>query len=141
MGEQKRKLILIVNNDANEAIRLATELEREGYATDITWSGVEALGWLATNTFDLLLVDEYVADIYVEEFLNRASQIPGHPPTVVTQGCAAKDAADEEPRFRGYTLAYRNDPRLLSVVSSVLNSSAHRGPELQGPGRLNLSIN
>jgi CheY-like chemotaxis protein len=142
MGEQKRTLILIVNNDANEAIRLSNQLEHEGYATDITWSGVEALGWLATNSFDLLLVDEYVADIYVEEFLSRASEIQGHPPIVVTQKFPLKDAAAVDgPRFRGYATVYRGDPRLPSAISVALNNNAQRGPDLQGPSRLNLSLN
>lgn len=141
MIDQRQKLILIVNNDPDAGIRLSKQLDHEGYATDITWSGVEALRWLATNSFDLLLVDEYVADIYVEEFLTRASQTPGHPPILVTKGFPPKNAAAEGSRFRGYKTVYRDGPGLPSAISLALNGSARLAQFPLDIGRFNPSIN
>ena len=55
--------ILIVDNDEHLLITLERLLEGEGYATATAWSGKEALEISRASKFDLLLVDEHLADV------------------------------------------------------------------------------
>ncbi len=55
--------ILIVDDDERVLIELERLLESEGYSTATAWGGREALALAQKNQFDLLLVDEHVADV------------------------------------------------------------------------------
>jgi CheY-like chemotaxis protein len=55
--------ILIVDDDEQVLIALERLLEGEGYSTATAWSGREALALSEKARFDLLLVDEHVADV------------------------------------------------------------------------------
>jgi DNA-binding response OmpR family regulator len=55
--------ILIVDDDEDVLIRLERTLEAEGYSTTTAWSGREALSIARRFTFDILLVDEHLADM------------------------------------------------------------------------------
>jgi CheY-like chemotaxis protein len=55
--------ILIVDDDEDVLIALERLLEGEGYNTATAWSGKEALDLSQKSKFDLLLVDEHLADV------------------------------------------------------------------------------
>lgn len=55
--------ILIVDDDEDVLIALERLLESEGYNTATAWSGKEALDLSRKSRFDLLLVDEHLADV------------------------------------------------------------------------------
>src|SRR5215469_11832129 len=55
--------ILIVDDDEQVLIALERLLEGEGYSTVTAWGGREALALSEKARFDLLLVDEHVADL------------------------------------------------------------------------------
>ena len=55
--------ILIVDDDQDVLIELEHLLESEGYSTATAWSGQEALALSEKLQFDLLLVDEHLADV------------------------------------------------------------------------------
>ena len=78
-----RRRVLIVDNHDDE-LTAFDELWREaGFETVTTWSAIEALGFLRSSTFNVLVVDDYVADMHVGEFLKRASQLSrAHAPAV-----------------------------------------------------------
>jgi len=67
--------ILIVDDDAEVLIALERMLEGEGYSTVTAWSGREALLLADRGRFDVLLLDEHLADLEVgelcEELLRR----------------------------------------------------------------------
>jgi len=67
----QRRRLLIVNNDEREATMLINLARSMGYEATSTWSGRDALWTLSTDRFDLLLVDQHVADMYVGDFINR----------------------------------------------------------------------
>jgi DNA-binding response OmpR family regulator len=67
----KRPKILIVDDDENVLIALERVLEGEGYCTATAWSGREALDLLRHRDFDLLLVDEQLADVDVNDLFGR----------------------------------------------------------------------
>jgi CheY-like chemotaxis protein len=55
--------ILIVDDDQDVLIELERLLESEGYSTATAWSGQEALALSEKSEFDLLLIDEHLADV------------------------------------------------------------------------------
>ena len=67
MSNQPRR-ILIVDDDQDVLIALEHALEDEGYRTATAWSAEEALALSETSQFDLLLVDEHLADPDVDAF-------------------------------------------------------------------------
>ena len=85
METERRKKILIVEN--NECVRgtLRSVLGKVGFDTCGTWSGRDALALLGSQEFDVLLVDDYLPDLHSSEFLSRAGKLPVRPWIVVMQ--------------------------------------------------------
>jgi CheY-like chemotaxis protein len=63
--------ILIVDDDQDVLIELERLLEGEGYSTATAWSGQEALALSEKSEFDLLLVDEHLADVDAHELFDE----------------------------------------------------------------------
>jgi CheY-like chemotaxis protein len=84
-GTQKRRF-LILNNNERESDALVQMFKSLGHEAASTWSGRDALDYLRSARFDLLLVDQYVADMYVGEFIKRVLQLPNHPRIAITKG-------------------------------------------------------
>ena len=78
MSDQKSRL-LIVNNDEQESSELVHLFESLGQEASATWSGSDALGQLVSKRFDFLLVDQFVADMYVGDLIERAIRLPNRP--------------------------------------------------------------
>lgn len=85
MAAGKRQRILIVSNDEQQFAPLRELLEHDGYGVWSTWSGREALQEIASKHFDALVVDDYLPDVYVGQFVERVSRIPSHPSLVLVQ--------------------------------------------------------
>jgi CheY-like chemotaxis protein len=79
----QNKRVLIVDNNEEEGRVFASMLERTGYHPRTTWSGLEALEILNSEYFHVLLVSNYLPDIYVGEFLERLSSLPKQPRAIV----------------------------------------------------------
>ena len=77
MSESPNKRVLIVDNDEEEAARLGTELQRAGYDSNATWSGLDALKLLKSGTYDVLLVSSYLPDVYVGDFCAATESLAG----------------------------------------------------------------
>ena len=77
--------MLIVDNDDDVLCALDKVWREAGYETVTTWSGIEALRLIRSSNFNVLLVDDYVADMHVGEFLKRASQSLGRTGIFVMQ--------------------------------------------------------
>jgi len=77
MGRNPIK-ILIVDDDQDVLVDLERLLESEGYSTATAWSGQEALALSEKDEFDVLLIDEDLADIdayaLFEELVSRQPQ-------------------------------------------------------------------
>jgi CheY-like chemotaxis protein len=77
------KRVLIVDNNEEEAHAFASLLERSGCLPRATWSGLEALELLKSEEFAILLVSNYLPDLYVGEFLERLRTLPSRPRSIV----------------------------------------------------------
>ena len=90
MTVEIKRRILIVDNDEQESSALCDFLKRAGFEAWATWSGVHALEHLELNYFDILLVDDYVTDVDVGEFIRVVCSLPSHPSVVVMQTWRAR---------------------------------------------------
>jgi CheY-like chemotaxis protein len=75
--------VLIVDNDDRTLWKFQQLLEDAGFNTTTTWSGHEALGFLSSGVFDVLLVDDYLPDLHSHNFLECVSRLPIQPSIVV----------------------------------------------------------
>jgi CheY-like chemotaxis protein len=88
MAELRNKRVLIVDNNEEESGRLGVVLQRAGFDSIATWSGIEALELLKSGEYDILLVSSYLPDVYVGDFFERVNRLPGRPCSIVMQeGC------------------------------------------------------
>jgi CheY-like chemotaxis protein len=68
-----------------------------GFETRTTWSGYEALGLLASERSDVLLVDDYMPDLHLNDSRERVGRLPTQPWIVVMQ--AASPTQDQVRRY------------------------------------------
>ena len=88
MAESRNKRVLIVDNNEEESARLGVMLQRAGYDSIATWSGLEALELLKSGEYDIVLVSSYLPDVYVGDFFERLNRLPVRPCSIVMQeGC------------------------------------------------------
>lgn len=98
--------VLLVHNEDGEAAEIQAFLETKiGCKTSVTWSGLEALRLLRGDRFDVLLLDDYVPDLYIGDLIERTSALPLRPQILVL----ADDSAAEAVRY------YRN----LGICTTV----------------------
>lgn len=87
MADNEASRVLIVHNDPREASALQSLIEKGArFFVLSTWSGLEAIDLLRAARFDALLIDSYVADLYVGELIERASRVPHAPHIFVVKG-------------------------------------------------------
>jgi CheY-like chemotaxis protein len=85
MAESRNKRILIVDNNEEESGRLGVMLQRAGYDSIATWSGLEALELLKSGEYDILVMSSYLPDVYVGDFFERLNRLPVRPCSIVMQ--------------------------------------------------------
>lgn len=91
--ETDLQILVIENNDEVRA-DLSEELEGLGHQPVATWSGIEGLRLLKSRRFSIVLVDDYLPDMYIGEFLETASHLPIRPKIWVMKASDAKEAGD-----------------------------------------------
>ena len=95
-AEGGRKRVLVVDDDERVLILLEGLLEDEGYETTTAWSGREALRRLRSGQFDLIVLDDYLADVTCEEILRQLRKMPARPPVLLMQTAGLTDDAAAE---------------------------------------------
>jgi DNA-binding response OmpR family regulator len=74
IGTDTRPLVLLVEDELNLARPLRFNLEQEGYSVRATASGREALQWLTSEPFDLLILDIMIEEMDGFEVARRVRQ-------------------------------------------------------------------
>ena len=88
----QRKRVLIVDNDEDILIALERLLETEGYDTVTAWSGQEAHLLLQAMEFDLVLMDDTLADVSTDELITLIQRkLPSTP--IIVLGSRGKEPA------------------------------------------------
>lgn len=85
------KQILVVDSDDAVRTDLEEQINELGHDSVTTWSGLEALDLLKLRRFDILLVGDYLPDMYIGDFLEEASLTPSRPKIWVTQAKPLRD--------------------------------------------------
>ena len=96
MAESRNKRVLIVDNNEEESGRLGVMLQRAGYDSIATWSGLEALELMKSEKYDILLVSSYLPDLYVGDFFERLNRLPVQPCSIVMQETSTPAATLQE---------------------------------------------
>lgn len=94
---QAQKRVLIVDNEDSVRIAFEAHLTEAGCHARTTWSWMEALSLLKSSPFDVLLVDDYLADLHIGEFLKQVSRLRVRPRVLVMQA----KPAQRDIRFHG----------------------------------------
>jgi DNA-binding response OmpR family regulator len=111
MSQDERTRILIADNDEDVLVALERTLEDEGYETAVAVSGDVAFQSLATGTFDLLVLDDYLSDNHCIQVLTHFQRAGMKPLVVVTYHDFPSRAEQEQLRSLG--------------VSTLVNKLAH----------------
>ena len=90
--------VLVVDNNEHILERLATDLAAAGYDAETTWSGRDALGRLQSGDFGFLVLDEYLPDLYVGDFLSQLSHFASPPHVVLMRANPKKAMKFPHPR-------------------------------------------
>ncbi len=85
MSRERRKQVLLVDNQEDVLVMLEHALETDGYETTTAWSGRQALDLLARRNFDLVVLDDHLSDSDAEELLGLLSSCFRGTPVIVTQ--------------------------------------------------------
>ncbi len=122
----------LVDSEDGSLSDLLALLSQAGYAVAGMWSGLEALALLRTRKFDVLLIDDYLLDLYIGDFLERLSHLSIRPQVMLMHdGTPIVDI-----QSTGYTLAASTDcvalPRASSATSFRLGAVS---PALRCDGR------
>jgi DNA-binding response OmpR family regulator len=71
MSHEKRNKVLIVDRDEETLIAIERLLEDEGIETATTWSAREALEFMLSDGYDLLVTGDNLPDLSCEQFLRE----------------------------------------------------------------------
>lgn len=124
MNRQTRPRVLVVDNDEDVCLYLRKKLAEAGYETTSTWSGIEALNLLKTVTFDLLVVDDYLSDLYIGQFLQKLSNVPVCPRIFVM-----RTSSQNTLQARGSPVFICIDKNCASKILEALIDKDESGPQ------------
>jgi len=127
MSSEIRGHVLIVDNNEDVLTRLGNELTKIGYEITTTWSGVEALDLLSSRTFDSLLLDDYLPDLYIGEFLDRIAALPAAPKIILMQARPLRDVRTLGDRI----LMVVDKLRMAQIIRALAEASACAGSDPQ----------
>lgn len=118
---QKRKTILVVDDDERVLLALEQLLENEGYDTSLAWTGREGLIQLHRQHFDLVLLDCYLAGFDGREVL-KAAQDAAEPPIVMVLNTGGEPCAIARRYMEGGALGFVNkrgsEPEILLAIDA-----------------------
>src|SRR5262245_39347405 len=122
--------VLIVEDDKVLSDGLARYLQQSGYVVEVAGNGVEADAILATETFDLLVLDIGLPGMDGFEVLRRARRRRNHVPVLVL---TARDARED--RVHGLDLAAHDHlvkPCATQELGARLRAIMRRGQAAEG---------
>jgi CheY-like chemotaxis protein len=111
------KRVLVVDNEDSVRAALELQLGEAGWHALTTWSGLEALGILKSIPFDVLLVDDYLPDLHIGEFLKQVSRLRVPPRVLVMQA----KPTQRDLRFRGAAGAWPlvDKTQIAQVIEAI----------------------
>lgn len=96
-----RKRVLIVDGHEEVLISLEKLLEDNGYCTTTSWTATDALRFLRSWDYDMILVSEYLPDGTFEDLLRAARKRNADTQCIVMQGNAKGMRSDDRFKILG----------------------------------------
>ncbi|HTX14863.1 MAG TPA: hypothetical protein VMD77_06180 [Candidatus Baltobacteraceae bacterium] len=125
-------VVLLIHNEDQEASELQSLLERNiGCKTTVTWSGSEALRLLRGRHFDVVITNDYVADIYLGDLIERASALAS-PPQVLVLGDEPTPGTISRQNLGKCTFVEKHRPR--AILQAIASGSVWKRPVRSGGG-------
>jgi PAS domain S-box-containing protein len=113
------KRVFIVDDDQGLLRLIDRALQREGFSTAVASSGQAALGWLAQNRADLMLLDLKLQDLEGQELVRQLSETNHCPPFIIITGQGDERVAVEMMK-RGARDYLVKDVDFLQFVPAVV---------------------
>ena len=89
-GAEKRFRILIVDDEQDYAQTLSDRLQKKGYLTEVTFDGKNALERLATDRYDVVLLDLNMPGMHGMDVLRRIQQSNIKVQVIIISGYASE---------------------------------------------------
>jgi DNA-binding response OmpR family regulator len=120
---ERRKQILIGDNDEDLLMRLQVLLKDRGYATTTAWGGRELVKELQSNHFDLILLGDYLPDISKSELWQNLRQYTGGTSVALLETRKpVKEMASQYLGAGGRCVLERSSPyKIVETVCACLN--------------------
>jgi len=121
----KKKSILIVDDEESSASGMATVLSKQGYKTEVSFSGDDALEALSGGKFDLVISGLLMKGIHGHGILSKVRATSPGTPVIVLAGFASVKSAVEALRLGAYDYLIKpcEDAELLLRVKRALEKA------------------
>lgn len=86
------KKILLVDDDESHLILTREVLELEGFSVEATTSAPEALLWLKTKSYDLIISDLHMPEMQGTDFIRQAAEIRDGQKAIILTGKAETES-------------------------------------------------
>lgn len=113
--------ILIVDDSAAILASLRAMLNRPDYEVFVAGSGLEAVGLLAKNTFDLVILDMMLPDISGQEVMDYINQQQMTPDVIVNSGTNDIEVAIGALKRGAYAFLRKSCPR-VEFINTIENA-------------------
>jgi DNA-binding response OmpR family regulator len=119
MPLQKRKKILIAEDEAPMARALGLKLGRAGFEINTVSNGEEALEILASQNFDLLLLDLMMPKIDGFGVLSRLKEKGVKIPVIITSNLSQEEDAKRAKKLGAMDYIIKSNTPIAKVVEKV----------------------
>ncbi len=115
-----RPKVLVIDYDEENLILLERLLENEGFDTTTTWTGLDAFKALVGETFDLVLVADYLPGMNAEQFMRELRHAARDGCCIVMQSSQAAPRARRPfgPALAVEVVAKMSPAKVVEVVRS-----------------------
>ncbi|MGZ5544437.1 MAG: response regulator [Limisphaerales bacterium] len=121
----KSARLFIVDDDAGLVRLMQKTLDREGYVTSSASSGKEAIGWLANNDANLMLLDLKLQDMQGHELVEKLTSVRRDVPFIIITGQGDERVAVEMMK-RGALDYIVKDTQFIEFVPTVVRRALEK---------------
>ncbi len=114
--------LLVVENDESARVSLAMLLKKEGYRPDLAASGEEAIAFIASESYDLVITDLVMGEVGGLEVLQAVKDARRETEVILLTGFGTVETAVEAMKRGAYeylTKPYDPDELLLTVAKAL----------------------
>lgn len=100
MSQEKQVKVLVVDDEPSIRVLVQRALERNGFYADVASDGVEALGKLESEAFDLLILDLMMPRLNGFDVVEKLARNPNGLPKILVMTAASPSVLHDLPVHR-----------------------------------------